>query len=47
MAHLRQAGDKAGLNILTNEIHKIVRNHRSDVQGGRDKNDSVWKIGND
>ena len=47
---LRQAKDKAELNRLTNKIHKITRNHRSnafekDIMNAMEKDNSVWKIG--
>ena len=47
---LRQDRDKAELNRLTNKIHKITRNHRSnafekDIMDAMDNDNSVWKIG--
>ena len=46
---LRQAGDKAELNRLTNKIHKLTRNHRAnkfvaDVEDANKDKYSVWKI---
>ena len=47
---LRQAGDKAELNRLTNKIHKLMRNHRANkfaanVEDAIKDKYSVWKIG--